>query len=78
VPDFDDQFDAIARDLAEVGDRVQAHCLETADRLVADAMRLIRATAPEGLPASHAWLGAVQIVTEFAHRAAHEGMETEQ
>jgi len=77
VADFNDQFDAIARDLADVGDRAGDRCLQAAGDLVADAMRLVRSTAPAGLPASHAWLGAVQIVTEYAHRVAHEEMESE-
>lgn len=76
---FDDGFDEITRRLADIGDRArrEADTYETAREMVADAVHLVRATAPDGLPPAHAWLGAVQIVTEFAHRVAHEGMESE-
>jgi hypothetical protein len=75
VTAFDDQFDALARHLDDVG--CEERCFETARELVADAVRLIRTTAPDDLPSPHAWLGAVQIVTDYAHRIAHEGMEAE-
>jgi hypothetical protein len=77
VTQFDDRFDEIARGLSDIGDRARRDVrrFEAAHGLVADAMRLIRETAPGGLPAPHAWLGAVQIVSEFAHRVAHEAIE---
>jgi hypothetical protein len=71
----DDQFDALSRHLGDVG--CEARLLETARDLVADAVRLVRTTAPDGLPGAHAWLGAVQIVTDYAHRVAHEALEAE-
>jgi hypothetical protein len=77
--EFDEQFGEIARNLADVGDQAakDAARFEVAHGLVADAMRLIRETAPGGLPADHAWLGAVQIIGQFAHEVAHDGLELE-
>lgn len=76
---FDEQFEEIARDLTGIGDAAVAEAtrFRVAHGLVEDAMHLIRNTAPDGLESHHAWLGAVQIVNQFAHEVAHDAMEAE-
>jgi hypothetical protein len=76
---FDEDFEEIARDLADLGESVvdDAARFRAAHDLVEDAMVLIRETAPPGLPGAHAWLGAIQIVNQFAHQVAHDALDEE-
>jgi hypothetical protein len=76
---FEEQFGEIAANLSEVGDHAleEAARFELARSLIGDALRLIRETAPAGIDSAHAWLGAIQIVDQFAHEAVHDALDAE-
>jgi hypothetical protein len=76
---FDEQFEEITRDLTSTGGSAvdDAAAFRAAHELVEGAMLIIRETAPPGLPGPHAWLGAIQIVSQFAHQVAHDALDEE-